>query len=317
MAYGAVDRKVWHDEKFRTWDRDTREMWLYLLTCPHGNRIGCFVLDPYYAAGDLQRSPDEVKGSLNRLQEEGRIVWDGDARVVCIRKHLHPDYNPLSNPNVVKAARKDLQELPDSQPAFRALLDALTRWERDHYAPLIDAVRNRLGKGSERVSETLSEGLGEPSRNGTGNHDHEHEQEHEHEGTDPPPSGACPRRARPLADYLGDHGEVVLLFHERFGREKPTWAPALMGQFGPTGTKPEVWDEVPDTDRPTLLAAAMWAYIGDADEYSNPLFQSYLERQVREYWEAGEPDKGDLSVADEKIIEFRQELEAVDLEVST
>lgn len=317
MAYGTVDRQTWNDEKFRSWDRDTRAVWLYLLTCPHGNRVGCFVLDPLYVASDVQIDIDRAKECLEFLDDEDRIVWDPSRRVVCIRRHLR--YSPLANPNVVKAAKREVGDLPESPRALRALLAACRKWGdpktskgNPFYSILTGAITARLGdrKGS---TEGLQEGLDEPYGNGSGNPDPEPDPEPE-----PEPEGttARPRGADRLAEFLGDHAPVVDAFHATFGADKPTWALAVWGHYGPQGTKQEVWQDVPQLDRPTLLAAAMWSYIGDAGEYDNRLFRRYLDRQVREYWESGESERGDLSAADEKIIEFRRELEDVDLEAA-
>lgn len=147
MAYGAVDRRIWNDERFRRWREDVRMVWLYLLTCPHGNRLGCFVLPTYYVADDVQLELDVAREALATLEEEGRIAWDRELRVVCIRNHLKPEYNPLANQSVVKAAMKDLAELPDSRKCLRALLEAVDRWGRPHYEQLEQELRHRVGDG--------------------------------------------------------------------------------------------------------------------------------------------------------------------------
>lgn len=193
MAYGAVDRRTWNDERFRRWDRDTRDLWLYLLTCPHGNRIGCFVLDPLYAAADLQIEPEAVRESLQELHREDRIVWDPDARVVCIRNHLHPDYNPLANESVVKAAVKDLQNLPDSLAAFEALLEAVKQWGRPHYEQLEQALRHR-------VDDCVGHRAGHDPGQGVPHLDHEQEQDQEHDSTE----GSLPNGRSPSEPPAGD-----------------------------------------------------------------------------------------------------------------
>lgn len=164
MAYGAVDRQTWNDERFRSWDRDVRNVWLYLLTSPHGNRLGCFVLSPYYVADDVQISPDRARECLEFLDRERRIVWDGENRVVCIVRHLHPDYNPLANQNVVKAAVKELKALPSSERALGALFWAVEKWGRPHYEELSQALENRLPNRSQQIREAVEEPFPEFTR---------------------------------------------------------------------------------------------------------------------------------------------------------
>jgi hypothetical protein len=162
MSYGAVDRKTWNDERFRAWDHTTRAVWLYLLTCPHGNRLGCFVLPAYYIADDVMISPEEAESALARLQEDGRIVWDRTLRVVCVLRHLHPDYNPLANPNVVKAAVHDLDTLPDSRPCLEALADAVERFGQ----PLTQRGQPFYSLLSVQLSARLADLDGNGYRNG-------------------------------------------------------------------------------------------------------------------------------------------------------
>lgn len=201
MAYGAVDRRIWNDERFRSWDRDTRDTWIYLLTTPHGNRLGCFVLPAYYVADHVQIGVEAARDALQNLHDEERIVWDPDLRVVCIRNHLHPDYNPLANPNVVTAALKDLSELPDSEPCLQELLSAVRRWGKGHYEPLEDVLAERVtGTVCETVTETVTEtvstshdsgdsnGSGNGSGNGMANGMRNPEPEHEpYQDPDPEP----------------------------------------------------------------------------------------------------------------------------------
>lgn len=282
MAYGAVDRRVWHDEKFRSWDRDTREIWLYLLTCPHGNRIGCFVLDRYYAASDLQMPPERVEAGLAELEEAGRIVWDEDARVICIRRHLHPDYNPLANESVAKAAAKDINELPDSPKCFRALLEAVEEWGRSHYTPFTEALRHRVRDG-------VGHHAGEGGRQGVPHQEQDQDHEQDHDDTTPSRAGARGGRARgsKLSRYLNGHGDAVEAM-EGSADHPDTWKLAVWGQYGPEGTWAEVWEGIPEEERPRLLATALHRFAGEGERYDNRLFKRYLERVADDYREHGE-----------------------------
>lgn len=190
MPFSKVERRVWNDETFRQWNRDTRDMWLYLLTCPHQNRLGCFVLDPHYAAADLQISVQEAKEALREIEEDDRILYDPDTRLLLIKRHLK--YNRFENPNVAKGAVHDLEELPYHEGIYRALLEAIERFGeaetkrgKPFYSVLSDALREALPDGgsnpSERVTETLTEGSTEGSGQPFANPEPEPEQEPEPE----------------------------------------------------------------------------------------------------------------------------------------
>lgn len=117
----------------------------------------------------------------------------------------------------------------------------------------------------------------------------------------------APARER-LRKWLNGHSDVLTDFASAFdGR----WAAAIWGQYV-SGTRSGVWNGLPEKERPPVLATTMWAYIGDAPEYDNRLFDKYLERVVRE-WKDDRNDAAGLTEGDRQIIDFRERIEHVDL----
>lgn len=143
MAYAKVEETFWHDKVVRSLSEDGRTFFFYLITCPHKNRLGCFVLDPMYAAADLQWDPARVAEGIAELQRRERIDWDAEHRVVFVRNHA--EHNTLENPQVVKGAISDLRALPDTHLLTPAR-DALELWKRAHYGPLFAAFAERFAK---------------------------------------------------------------------------------------------------------------------------------------------------------------------------
>jgi hypothetical protein len=132
MAYSKIERQTRNDERFRGWSRTRRDVWLYLLCNSHmdkmGGRLGCYVLDPLYAAADLncpdwQPSPAEIESEFRALHDEHRIVWDPSVRLVLLRHYLR--HNAPENPNVAKAAAADIGTLPYSEPVLRGLIETV------------------------------------------------------------------------------------------------------------------------------------------------------------------------------------------------
>lgn len=224
MAYSRIERQLWNDEKVRRMGRDTRELYWYLLTSPHmdgpGGRLGCYVLDPMYAAADISTpdyrwSPEKVEEELERLDHEfGRIVWDPETRLVLILRYWK--YNPVANPNLARAAAQDYAELPFSETVSKRLLECCQTYlkpftERlEPWGKIIeDAIRSRLdnelqSRNINRSRNGFVNGSANGSRNGSGNRmpnqEQEQEQEHEHipavvEASRPNPTHA-PARAR-------------------------------------------------------------------------------------------------------------------------
>lgn len=143
MAYSVIERHIWHDEKFRSLSRDARDLFLYLLTSPHSNRLGLYVLDRFYAASDVQMEPTEVDAALAELKAAGRVDYDPKTRLVLVRRFLK--HNPLKNPNVVTAACGDLSELPFSKQLWEQLTDAVNRWGKSYYEQLRKQLGEQLG----------------------------------------------------------------------------------------------------------------------------------------------------------------------------
>lgn len=152
MAYAKVEETFWHDPKVRALSERARNFFLYLLTSPHRNRVGCFVLDPFYAAADIQWSPDAVTTALQELERAGRVAWDPETRVVLIRRFLK--FNTLENGKVVVAAIRELTGVPDT-PLLAEVLAALEQARKHYYRPLIDAVAGRIGRTTQ-VHDTAS-----------------------------------------------------------------------------------------------------------------------------------------------------------------
>ena len=54
--YGSVSSLIYRNEGYRNLSEKSRWMFIYLLTCNHGNMIGCFNLPADYTVSDLQFS---------------------------------------------------------------------------------------------------------------------------------------------------------------------------------------------------------------------------------------------------------------------
>lgn len=327
MAYGAVDRRIWDDEKFRSWDRDTRAVWLYILTTPQANRLGCFVLSTFHVADHVQISLEDAERALQNLHDEERIVWDRELRVVCIRKHLHPDYNPLANPNVVKAALKDLSKLPDSVACLTTLYRAVEKWGQPttakgdpFYSLLSQALRNRLETVGETVTETVHETVTETTLDGLGNPDPDHDQypdpepdpevgeadspgvpESAREEADPPPSPPPDEESSMdrLIGYLGEEHRAIVQAVAATARKPDTWAMGFWGQYGPSGTEERLMAKVGEGERPQVLATALQRLTTEGEKYSGNFFRSIVRSVIRERNEpTTDRDFGDESARD-------------------
>ena len=136
MRYQKIESRIWNDEKFVTLEAGAQRLWFYILTSPHNNLLGCYVLKPGYACDDLKCLPKSFRKDLAKLLAKGLVEYDEAVQVVYIKNFLK--HNPLTNPNQLKSAVTVLANLPRS--------------------PLLEKVVNKI-KGLMEAAKGLSEGL--------------------------------------------------------------------------------------------------------------------------------------------------------------
>jgi len=132
--YYRISPRFWQDERVMRWDDDTRLLALYLLTCPHRNMTGLYVLPLSYAAEDLGWDMDRIRMAFQRLSNEGFCTYHEPTRTILIHNALK--YDSPSTEKHITGWVKVLKELPET-PLLAGLLAAAER-----YAPkLADAIR--------------------------------------------------------------------------------------------------------------------------------------------------------------------------------
>jgi hypothetical protein len=112
MRYQKIESRIWNDERFIKLSPLQQRLFLYVLTCPHGNLIGLFVLKKGYIIEDLKVLPKDLERDLQAVLKTGMIEYDSALSLVWIKKFLK--HNPLTNPNQKKAVPRILADLPKS-----------------------------------------------------------------------------------------------------------------------------------------------------------------------------------------------------------
>jgi len=100
---------------------------------------------------------------------------------------------------------------------------------------------------------------------------------------------------------------------QRLGRIDPMTRLSLVGLYGPNGTDERVWQDVPETDRPQLLATAMLRWQSENHRAFNArLFRAILKAVIAdgEGEDPDQPDEEPLTDAQHKLyLEIREALE--------
>lgn len=95
--FNKVSTTLWRSKKFRALpDDQCRFVYLYILTCPHGNSAGCFDLNPHYACGDLGCTEKAYRKTLDILCKVGLILWDNDENTIFVTNW--EEFNEPTNP---------------------------------------------------------------------------------------------------------------------------------------------------------------------------------------------------------------------------
>jgi hypothetical protein len=108
--FGRVRTNFWNSPTIRSLADRPKLLANYLLTGPHSNSIGAYLLPDAYIADDLGWDGKTVTATLKALIEAGFCERFADGRHIVICKYL--EWNPIENPNVGKAAIRQALQLP-------------------------------------------------------------------------------------------------------------------------------------------------------------------------------------------------------------
>ncbi len=107
--YGKVYKKIWRDQDFRALSENARFLFLYILTTPHLNAIGFFVLHEAYVTVDMHWPMRKVKSTLQELADNRFILYDRKSGSLIIRSWFH--HNKINNDRHLKKAQSELTEM--------------------------------------------------------------------------------------------------------------------------------------------------------------------------------------------------------------
>lgn len=148
--YGRIETAAWQSAKLRGAGVTAKLLWAYLIACPHGNALGCFVLPQGYIAIDLELEPTEVLNAVETLSKRGLIEYDNAVQLVRIVGWW--GHNRIENGNVAKGIAKVLKTLPKSALVSNAVAD-LEHIGGEHFNQHIKPGLTKFEPPSNRVSE--------------------------------------------------------------------------------------------------------------------------------------------------------------------
>lgn len=108
--YSKVQSTLFNSDKFRELNEFEKNVYVYLLICPHGNSAGFYLLREGYAITDLDCTMQKYKSALEKIATVGLIEVDGE--IIFIRQFLK--FNPYTNDSHAKGSEKEIRDFRTS-----------------------------------------------------------------------------------------------------------------------------------------------------------------------------------------------------------
>lgn len=157
--YIRIATKFWQDEKVRELSDDGKLLYLYVLTSPHSNMAGYYVLPKPYVAYDLNWLPERLDKAFGELFRKGLIKYCERSAVILIPNFLK--YNPMQNKNQAKGAARRVAELPENT-LTRDFETVLKRFAKPFVEPFTEGFANTdTDTETDTESESATEAAAE------------------------------------------------------------------------------------------------------------------------------------------------------------
>lgn len=140
--YARISTRFWNDS---TLGNNERLLFLYVVTSPHSNSIGFYVLPKLYIMHDLGWSRQRLAKPFNKLLGVGFIKYCDKTSTVLIPDFLK--HNPIQNKNQAVAAVKTFRRIPEG-----LLHDDFGKCIERYAGPFIELFSEHLSKGVRDIN---------------------------------------------------------------------------------------------------------------------------------------------------------------------
>lgn len=145
-----VSPKVWRSLKFKKLSDRGRLLYLYLLTCPHANAVGCYSLPLAYVGADI--GLDTPADVMAEVEAAGLVRYDDGEGIVFVENFMH--FNPPTNASHAAMMLKLAQELKKT-PFYKDLIESLQILCQDKDWKGIDTLLRDMNIGCQHPVDTL------------------------------------------------------------------------------------------------------------------------------------------------------------------
>jgi len=146
--FTCLYREIWDDEEFYSMSEIGRLVYLFLLSAPMGNGLGCFRAGRAAMAEESRLLTKRFQQGFAEGLKVGLFEYDEEKRVLLIPKYF--ERNPPANPNGIKALSKEFVRIPECELKAKCYL-IVAEW-----------VAKQKESFAEPFNELFAEPLGEP-----------------------------------------------------------------------------------------------------------------------------------------------------------
>ena len=121
-TYGKLAGSFWPTMQARGVSDDGKLLFAYLVSCRHGNLVGCYILPEGYITADLGWTVERVRETVSELLAQGLIQRCQRTGLTLLTGWW--EHNTIENPNVWKAAQAVIHSLPRSSETFLLFIES-------------------------------------------------------------------------------------------------------------------------------------------------------------------------------------------------
>ena len=121
--YGAVHCCYWDWAKRHKISDEAKMIGAYLLSCDHGNSLGCFKILKEYVSADLGYSINKISIGFKKLEKLEFFIHCETTNFGLLIKYLK--YNPCQNPKHAKGMESIIESIPEDFEHWLVLLKSL------------------------------------------------------------------------------------------------------------------------------------------------------------------------------------------------
>lgn len=120
MRYQKIEMKIWNDKRFNSLSMEAQLLFFYLLTSPHSNIVGMYVLKEGYAMEDVKV---KFKKCIEELEEKGMVMRDSQTGLTLIVNFFK--YNSFQNQAQLFSAVERITAMPYVDALYKKLYEVL------------------------------------------------------------------------------------------------------------------------------------------------------------------------------------------------